>query len=215
MRGPGRSDRIFERRGRIFERRGGNLVPGVAGGAVEEPAGGDEGLGASAPAGGHLGRADGTLDGADGEHPHQRADDAPGGGDLGEESDGGGLGEQGLQLAGTAAGLVAEDADEPETAAGEHARMRAAGAGRAGLAGLAQLPRYEAGHQALEAAGEAVDTVPQRDDDRGETRVAPEPVADDGGQRGHDEGEPTGEVGRVELELGEWGYLCHEKGSNT
>ena len=60
----------------------------------------------------------------------------------------------------------------------------------------------EAGQQVCEAAAEAGEAVAQRQDKRGEARLAQEAPRDEGNQRGHDEAEPTGEVGGVGLDRG-------------
>ena len=78
--------------------------------------------------------------------------------------------------------------------------MGAAGGPRcAGLAvtGDGRLAGGEAGQQALEAAADAVDAVPERDGEAGKLRLA-ETAGDDGGEQGNDQAEPAGEVGDVE-----------------
>jgi hypothetical protein len=69
------------------------------------------------------------------------------------------------------------------------------GAAAAGVVRFAQRSGGEAGHQALEAAGGAVEARPERDDERSESRLAQETPRDEGGERGEDEADPTGEVG--------------------
>ena len=62
-------------------------------------------------------------EGSEAEHAADRAEDAAGGRDQGQEFDGGGLGQQELKLAAAAGGLPTEGADQPAAAGGED-RMR-------------------------------------------------------------------------------------------
>ena len=68
----------------------------------------------------------------------------------------------------------------------------------------------EAGHQALEATGGALKAGPERDDEGGETRLAQETPRDQGGERGEDEADPTGEVGGEGLDRDRGGCVVHE-----
>jgi hypothetical protein len=125
-------------------------------------------------------------------------DEAPSGGDFGEERGGGGLGEQAFQLRGIAGPLVAERSDEPEAAGRE--RARAAGAAGMRAAGLWQTTGGEQRHQALAAAGGAGEAGPERDDEGDEAGREREAPGDEGGEGGQDEAEPAGEVGGVGLD---------------
>ena len=68
-------------------------------------------------------------EGGEAEHAADRAEDAAGVRDQGQEFDGGGLGEQELKLAAAAGGLPTEGADQPAAAGGEHVPVGAAMAG--------------------------------------------------------------------------------------
>ena len=160
----------------------------------------------------HLGGADGTRargEGADGEHAGDRAEDALRGRGQGEEFGGAGLGEQGLKLGGTGRGLGAEGGHQPATAGGEGFGT-AMGAAVAGCAGFWETAGGEAGHQALEAAGGAIDAGPERNDESGETGLAQETPGDQGGEGGEDEADPAGEVGGEGLDRGRGGGDAHE-----
>ena len=67
------------------------------------------------------GRAAGRA-GDEAEDPTDRVEDAAGGGNLGEQFGGGGLGEHGFQLRGIGGGFVAEGAEKPAITAGEPGR---------------------------------------------------------------------------------------------
>jgi hypothetical protein len=120
--------------------------------------------------------AKGAVAGAKVQHAADRTDDTGGGGDESEQAGRFGLGEQGLQLGGTAGGLMAEDADQPATAAGEWVGewVGLAGAAVAGPAWFGQAAGGEAGHQALEAASRAIDAAPERHHQGDEARFADE-----------------------------------------
>jgi len=85
------------------------------------------------------------------------------------------------------------------------------GAGGAGAVGFSQLTGGEQNHQALEAAGGAVEAGPERDDEGGEAGLAEETPGDEGGERGQDEADPTGEVGGEGLDRDREGRGAHEK----
>jgi hypothetical protein len=61
--------------------------------------------------------------------------------------------------------------------------------------GQGQPAGGEAHHQALEAAGGAPEAGAERDDEKGETRLAEQAARNEGDEAGDDEAEPTGEVG--------------------
>jgi hypothetical protein len=139
--------------------------------------------------------AKGAVAGAGVQHATERTDDTGGGGDESEQAGRFGLGEQGLQLGGTTGGLMAEDADQPATATGEWVGL--AGAAMAGPAWFGQAAGGEAGHQALEADGRAIDAAPERHDQGDEARFADEAAGDDGGQQAQDDAEAARELGGV------------------
>ena len=127
---------------------------------------------------------------ADAEHVAKRAEDALRGRRRGEQLGDARFGEQVFQLRGAAGGLVAEHADQPAAAGGEHRaarnRQRANGA-RGGAAGRGERPGGTAGHQAPEAAG------------------------DEGRERRDDEADPPGEVGGEGGERDREKRGCHGK----
>jgi len=166
-------------------------------------------------------------DGADAEHVGDRAEDAAGRWGQGEKLGDSGLGEQAVQLRGVGGGLGTEGADQPAAAAGERGADRVreaatgptgprpAAGGRAPIAPARWGPGGEASHQALAAAGGAVEAVPERHDEGDETRLAQEAAGDEGGEGGEDEAEPTGEVGGEGGERGREGRCLHENIPST
>ncbi len=152
--------------------------------------------------------APGGWKNAQAEQAAERTDEAAGGGDLGEKGGGGGLGEQGFELRGVGGGLVAEGADEPVAAMGQHGPAARTAATRA--AGPGKAAGGEESHQAFRAAGEKGKPAPQRDDEEGEARIGGEAPRDEGAETGHNGGEPTGEVGEEGVDRGREGRGGHE-----
>jgi hypothetical protein len=154
-------------------------------------------------------RARGTrLGGGEGDHAEDGTENAPGRRHLGEQGDGFGLGEQGFQLGGAAGDLVAERTDQPAATGGQRGGDRMGG-GAAGTGRTRRTGGGEAGHQAGETLGGVVEAGPQRDNEEGEAGFAGEAAGDDGHEHGHDEGEPTREVGGEGLDRGREGRGGH------
>ena len=152
-------------------------------------------------------------EGAEAQHAAERAEDAGGGGGCGEEVGDAGFGEEGFELGGVGGGLLREGADRPAVAGGERGRAggvgrRAVGAGRAGLAGrlAAILAIRRSKRRAVRVR--RVQSGMMRDCEAG---LAEEAVGYQGGEGGHDEGDPTGEVGGEGLDRGGGGCGVHGK----
>ncbi|HVM85178.1 MAG TPA: hypothetical protein VMW18_14905 [Candidatus Binatia bacterium] len=144
----------------------------------------------------------------------ERAEDALSRRRRGEQVGRAGLGEQVLKLRGAAGGLVAERANQPAATSGENGaagrRQRADGAS-GDAAGRGERPGGEAGHQALEAAGGAVEAAPERDDEGDQPGLAEKAARDESGNGGEDEADPAGEVGGKERGRERERRGCHGK----
>ena len=147
----------------------------------------DDGATARAAALGAMGANGAAAGGAgdEAEDPAERVEDAGGGGNLGEQLGGGGLGEHGFQLRGIGGDFVAEEAEQPAMAAGEPGaaggglRRRAARGAAAEGAGERRAAGGEARHQALEALAGVADAVAERQDEGDEAGLAEEAAGDE------------------------------------
>ena len=135
--------------------------------------------------------------------------DAAGGGGGGEEFGDAGFGEHVPELRLVRDGFVAEHADEPSMNGGERDWT---GAARARTVRPRRNAGGDAGHEALEAGGGAVEARAERDQEWEEARVPQEAVSNEFAHGGEDEGDSLGLGGGASSAgVGGWERRCgHE-----